>query len=41
MRHIRKGVELKPVMADDHYDFNYQSLEKLDKYVTILPVSFV
>lgn len=25
IRHIRNGTELEPVLADEHYDFNYQS----------------
>uniref|UniRef100_A0A914W9W3 DOMON domain-containing protein n=1 Tax=Plectus sambesii TaxID=2011161 RepID=A0A914W9W3_9BILA len=37
LRVIRKGVELKSDMKDDHYDFNYQSPVFLTKPIQLLP----
>ncbi|KAA0192044.1 hypothetical protein HAZT_HAZT001912 [Hyalella azteca] len=37
LRHIRDGKELPPILADHHYDFNYQQKRQLAKEVTILP----
>ena len=37
VRHIRSGVELKPIMSDDHYDFNYQSTIMFPRPVIIMP----
>jgi hypothetical protein len=34
LRHIRNGIELPPLLKDDHYDFNYQSpmaIERVEK----------
>ena len=28
LRHIRNGTELKPIMVDNNYDFNYQDSRK-------------
>ncbi len=25
LRHVRNGIELAPILKDEHYDFNYQS----------------
>jgi hypothetical protein len=38
VRQIRNGIEMKPLMQDNHYDFNYQSTGLFAQPVRILPV---
>jgi len=35
LKHIRDGVELKPINVDRTYDFNYQEIKHLDPYVKV------
>ena len=37
IRHLRDGVELKPLVEDRNYDFDFQIYRKLDEELTILP----
>jgi hypothetical protein len=39
VRQVRNGVELPPIVADDHYDFNYQNEMLFNQPVVIMPVS--
>jgi hypothetical protein len=39
LRHLRRGTELPPVSVDDNYDYNYQVYKRLQKPVTVYPVS--
>ncbi|XP_045193607.2 DBH-like monooxygenase protein 1 homolog [Mercenaria mercenaria] len=36
-RHYRNGVELKPLMTDPHYDFDFQEVRMLPKEVPVYP----
>lgn len=36
-RHIRQGVESKPILQDDYYDFDYQISRTLNEEFTLLP----
>lgn len=38
-RHIRNGHELKPLMEQLHYDFNYQETKQFKNEVTLKAVS--
>ena len=38
LRHIRKGVELAPIIDDGGYDFNYQAFRYLVPPRRLLPV---
>ena len=35
---VRNGVEIKPIVSDEHYDFNLQSMQTYEP-TTILPVN--
>ncbi|XP_070572311.1 DBH-like monooxygenase protein 1 homolog [Ptychodera flava] len=35
--HVRDGRELRMLMKDDHYDFNYQEMSKLPREVVLRP----
>ncbi|CAH3115490.1 unnamed protein product [Porites lobata] len=37
LRHVRDGVELPEIIRDDHYDFNFQEYQVLNKEVHIAP----
>eukprot|EP01084_Bolivina_argentea_P273195 465294_1 len=37
LRHIRGGVELKPILTNMNYDFNFQEVVLLEEHITILP----
>lgn len=38
VRHVRGGVEQRPMLEDNYYDFDYQNIIRLPRPVTILPV---
>lgn len=37
-RHIRGSTELKPLIEDTNYDFNFQSVRILPEEVSVYPV---
>ena len=37
LRHIRDGVELRPLDLNEAYDFDYQQYAKFEEEVLILP----
>ena len=38
VRHFRGGHELPPIVADEHYDFNFQETRMIPEEVVVLPV---
>ena len=37
MRHLRNGVEMPTILADEHYDFNFQVSRRPSQETVILP----